>query len=225
MAGRDLMIDDIIDPTHLSAYIASRICHDLVSSVSSVTSALDFMNEPQESEMREQADLLLKKGAADSAIRLEYLRYAFGSVGLHGGIADSHEAKRIATGFVHSHRPTLDWKIDSQSLSPAHYRLVMNLILVGIECLPRGGVLTPEVLPVENNLTFIVTARGKRAKIRDDISGPLNGEIPEGGWSARTIQPLFTRIIAGQFGTSVSIGVTGEEEITIRCINVPASVD
>lgn len=219
------MIDDIIDPTHLSAYIASRICHDLVSSVSSVTSALDFMNEPQESEMREQADLLLKKGAADAAIRLEFLRYAFGSVGLHNGIADSHEARRIATGFVESHRPTLDWKIDAQSLSPTHYRLIMNMILVGIECLPRGGTLTPEVLPVEDSLTIIVTARGTRAKIRDDIAGPINGEVPEGGWSARTIQPLFTRIIAGQFGTSVSVTQPADEEIIIRCIHVPAAVD
>lgn len=217
------MIDDIIDPTHLSAYIASRICHDLVSSVSSVTSALDFMDEPQESEMREQADSLLRKGAADSAIRLEFLRYAFGSVGLHNGIADSHEAKRIAVGFVASHRPTLDWKIVSQELSPAHYRLIMNMLMIGIECLPRGGVLTPEVLPVENSFTVIVKARGLRAKIRPDISGPLLGEIPEGGWSARTIQPLFTRIIAKEFGTQVTVTDTAEEEITIRCIHVPAS--
>lgn len=219
------MIDDIIDPTHLSAYIASRICHDLVSSVSSVTSALDFMDEPQDSEMREQADALLKKGAADSAIRLEFLRYAFGSVGLHNGIADSHEAKRIATGFVASHRPTLDWKIDAQTLSPKHYRLIMNMLLIGIECLPRGGTLTPEVLPVEDKYTFIVTAVGTRARIREDISGPLNGEVPEGGWSARTIQPLYTRIIGQELGTSITLQMQGEEKILLRGINVASVMD
>ncbi|MEQ9316353.1 MAG: hypothetical protein RLN72_10920, partial [Henriciella sp.] len=56
-----------IDPAHLSAYIASRICHDLVSSVSSITNALDFMNEPQESEMRAQAEKLLHDGAESAA--------------------------------------------------------------------------------------------------------------------------------------------------------------
>ena len=34
----------MIDPARLSAYIASRICHDLVSPVSSVTNALDLLN-------------------------------------------------------------------------------------------------------------------------------------------------------------------------------------
>lgn len=84
-----------IDPAHLSAYIASRICHDLVSSVSSITNALDFMNEPQESEMRGQAEKLLHDGAESAASKLKFLRYAFGSAGLSKGAADIHEAKQI----------------------------------------------------------------------------------------------------------------------------------
>ena len=52
-----------IDPARLSAYIASRICHDLVSPISSVTNALDLMEEPGDHEMKAQAEDLLHDGA------------------------------------------------------------------------------------------------------------------------------------------------------------------
>ncbi|MEO1787932.1 MAG: hypothetical protein AAFR41_13050, partial [Pseudomonadota bacterium] len=82
----------MIDPALLSAYVASRICHDLVSPVSSVTSALDLINDPNDTEMRAQAEQLLHKGATDAAVRIEFLRYAYGSMGLSDGAADIHEA-------------------------------------------------------------------------------------------------------------------------------------
>ena len=44
----------MIDPARLSAFIASRICHDLVSPVSGVTSALEMLDEPGDSEMDQQ---------------------------------------------------------------------------------------------------------------------------------------------------------------------------
>ncbi|MCA8901601.1 MAG: hypothetical protein KDA53_10150, partial [Hyphomonas sp.] len=71
-----------IDPARLAAFIASRICHDLVSPVSSVTNALDLLAEPGEHEMKEQAKALLQEGADKAAARIQFLRYAFGSIGL-----------------------------------------------------------------------------------------------------------------------------------------------
>jgi len=57
--GRYAKDSFMIEPDRLSAFIASRICHDLVSPVSSIASALDFLDDPQGSEMREQAEALL----------------------------------------------------------------------------------------------------------------------------------------------------------------------
>ena len=72
----------MIDSATLAAYIASRVCHDIVSPASSVSSAIDLLDEPNDAEMREQANSLLRDGAAKVEARLKFLRYAFGSMGL-----------------------------------------------------------------------------------------------------------------------------------------------
>lgn len=212
-----------IDPAHLSAYIASRICHDLVSSVSSITNALDFMNEPQDSEMRVQAEKLLHDGADSAAHKLKFLRYAFGSVGLSKGAADIHDARQITERFVETHnkQPELDWDIETDHLSFSHARLIMNLVMLAIDCLPRGGSIGIRVRNEAEGLSISLKAAGKRCKLREDTADALRGEEPQDGWSARTVQPLFTRIIAEGLGGSISIE-TGEETITLTASGLDA---
>ncbi|GGB70795.1 MULTISPECIES: histidine phosphotransferase family protein [Henriciella] len=202
-----------IDPAHLSAYIASRICHDLVSSVSSITNALDFMNEPQDSEMRVQAEKLLHDGADSAASKLKFLRYAFGSAGLSKGAADIHEAKQITERFVasHNYKPTLTWDIETQHLSFSHARLIMNLVMLAVDCLPRGGTIAVKVRNQTDGLGISVAASGERCKLRDDTAEAIAGNEPQDGWSARTVQPLFTRIIAEGLGGSLRADPKPEE--------------
>ena len=206
-----------IDPAHLSAYIASRICHDLVSSVSSITNALDFMNEPQESEMRIQAEKLLHDGADSAASKLKFLRYAFGSVGLSKGAADIHDAKQITERFVasHNYKPELSWDIETEHLSFSHARLVMNMVMLAVDCLPRGGTIVVKVRNQTDGLGVSVTAAGQRCKLREDTADALSGTEPQDGWSARTVQPLFTRIIAEGLGGSLKAEPSAEEIILL----------
>lgn len=212
-----------IDPAHLSAYIASRICHDLVSSVSSITNALDFMNEPQESEMRQQAEKLLHDGADSAASKLKFLRYAFGSAGLSKGAADIHEAKQITERFVasHNYKPTISWDIETQHLSFSHARLIMNMVMLAVDCLPRGGKIAVKVRNQTDGLGISVTANGERCKIREDTADAVAGTEPQDGWSARTVQPLFTRIIAGGLGGKLSVDQK-EGEVTVLATGLSA---
>ena len=212
-----------IDPAHLSAYIASRICHDLVSSVSSITNALDFMNEPQDSEMRVQAEKLLHDGADSAARKLKFLRYAFGSVGLSNGAADIHDAKQITESFVASHnkQPSLDWDIETEHLSFSHARLIMNMVMLAIDCLPRGGTIEVKVRNQIEGLGISVSASGQRCKLREDTADAIAGTEPQEGWSARTVQPLFTRIIAEGLGGSLEVEAE-EERILLEATGLNA---
>ena len=205
----------MIDPAHLSAYIASRICHDLVSPVSSITSALDLIHSPSDAEMREQAQALLETGAQSASVRLQFLRYAFGSAGLSDGTADMHEAKTITETFVATHKPSVTWDIEAEHLSFAHVRLMMNLVLIGIDCLPRGGVLHVRIRNEAGGLTIAVTAKGMRAKLKDEVETALAGDEPEGGWNARTIQPLFALMLAQGLGAELSANMNGEDVIIL----------
>ena len=212
----------MIDPAQLSAYIASRICHDLVSPVSSVTSALDFINDPAESEMKVQAEALLRNGAENASSRLQFLRYAFGSMGLSDGAADIHEAKKVTERFVETHKPSIEWDIETTHLSYSHARLMMNLVMLAIDCLPRGGVISVLIRDTEDGLQVDVTGKGLRAKLRDDTAEALRGDVPEGGWSARTVQPLFAKMIAEGLGGTVTAR-TGEEFVAITAHKIRAA--
>ena len=211
----------MIEPDRLSAFIASRICHDLVSPVSSIASALDFLDDPQGSEMREQAEALLRTGSENAAARLEFLRYAFGSMGLSDGTADIHEAKRITQRFVETHKPSLTWDVEVEDFSFAHARLLMNLVLVALDCLPRGGEIYAKVRNAPDGMLMAVSARGARAQLRSDARTALAGETPEDGWSAQTVQPYFTRLVAANLGSSVTAtGDADAEEIVIRATGI-----
>jgi len=211
-----------IDPAHLSAFIASRICHDLVSPVSSVTSALDLLDDPTDTEMREQAQMLLKKGAQDASYRLQFLRYAFGSMGLSPGAADIHEAKSVTERFVETHKPSVEWDIETDHLSYSHARLMMNLVLIAVDCLPRGGVIAVKIRNEGAGMSLVINAKGTRARLRDDTAQGLAGNAPEDGWSGRSVQPAFAKMIAEGLGAEVMAKAIGEEEIVITALGVRA---
>jgi histidine phosphotransferase ChpT len=189
-----------IDPARLSAYIASRICHDLVSPVSSVTNALDLMDEPGDPEMKVQAEALLREGADKAAARIQFLRYAFGSIGLSSGAADIHEARKITEAFVKSHKPSIEWDIQTDHLSFSHARLMMNLVIMATEALPRGGVVSVRIRSEVGGMTITLTAKGDRARLKDDVAAAVNGTEPVDGWRAENIQSLFARMICDDLG-------------------------
>ncbi|MEL6244414.1 MAG: histidine phosphotransferase family protein [Pseudomonadota bacterium] len=200
----------MIEPEELSAYLASRVCHDLVSPVSSINTSLEFIDDPRESDMHERANSLLRKGAADASDRLQFLRYAFGTMGLSDGAADIHQAKHLTEKFVATHKPSVEWDIETDHLSFSHVRLMMNLVMLGMESLPRGGVIHVRVRNEANGMMISATAKGVRASIKGDTKTALEGGVPEEGWSAQTVQPLFALMLAKGLGGSIGVS-TGEE--------------
>jgi histidine phosphotransferase ChpT len=203
----------MIEPSRLAAFIASRICHDLVSPVASVNSALELLEDPGDPEMQEQAQQLLVNGAEAAAARIQLLRYAFGSAGLSNSAADRHEVKKIVESFMKSYKPRLEWHIDTEHFSCGHARVLMNLVILATGSIPRGGLVSLHVSHAGTALNVSARATGPRAKVSDYTLSTLRDEEPEEGWSARTIQPLFTKMVVGELGGTLD-HTTAEEEVT-----------
>ncbi len=203
----------MIEPSHLAAFIASRICHDLVSPVSSVNSALELLQDPGDAEMKAQTQQLLEEGAKAAAARIQLLRYAFGSAGLSDTGADRHEVKRIVEEFMQSYKPSVEWNIQTEHFSYAHARVLMNLVIMATAAVPRGGIVALNVHNEGNTLTVSASGRGPRAKLTDYTRSAIDGGVPEEGWSARTIQPLFAKMVVDDLGGKLA-ALEGEETIT-----------
>jgi histidine phosphotransferase ChpT len=212
----------MIEPSRLAAFIASRICHDLVSPVASVNSALELLEDPGDPDMKEQAQQLLVNGAEAAAARIQLLRYAFGSAGLSDSAADRHEVKQIVEGFMKSHKPDLDWFIDTEHFSCGHARVLMNLVILATGSVPRGGVVSLKVENEGPTLTVSARAQGPRAKVSDFTISTLRNEEPEEGWSARTIQPLFTKMVIEDLGGTLDFSVV-EDDVTYRAHGLRAT--
>jgi len=200
----------MLEPSRLAAYIASRICHDLISPVASVNSALELLNDPNDSEMKADAEQLLNSGAEAAAARIQLLRYAFGSAGLSDSAADRHEVKSIVDGFMKSHKADVEWGIESDGFSCGHARVLMNLVILATGSVPRGGLVSLRVLDDASGVTVSASAAGPRAKVSDYTISTLKGEEPEEGWSARTLPPLFTKMVVDDLGGT--LGYTQAEE-------------
>jgi len=204
---------EMIEPSRLAAFIASRICHDLISPVASVNSALELLEEPGDADMKAQAEQLLHNGAESAAARIQLLRYAFGSAGLSNTAADRHDVQQIVEGFMKSHKPSVEWEIDTEHFSCGHARVLMNLVIMATAAIPRGGVVSLIVRNDEAGLRVIAQAKGPKARLSEFAEAALSGNTPEEGWSARTIQPLFANMVANDLGGEIS-AIAAEENVT-----------
>ena len=89
---------------------------------------------------------------------------------------------------------------------------MMNLIMLGMACLSRKGVLKVTVDQGET-MSIMVEATGDRVKLQPNIRTALNHIEPEDGWDPMTIQPYFTTMIIDELGGRFSFDV-GDERVT-----------
>ena len=212
----------MIESSKLAAFIASRICHDLISPVASVNSALELLEEPGDADMKAQAEQLLHNGAESAGARIQLLRYAFGSAGLSDTAADRHDVRQIVEGFMKSHKPSIEWDIDTDHFSCGHARVLMNLVIMATAAIPRGGVVQLKVMNEATGLTIIAQAKGPKARLSEFTEAALSGNVPEEGWSARTIQPLFAKMVSDDLDGDLT-ATAAEEEITFTARGLRAS--
>ncbi|MEL7453943.1 MAG: histidine phosphotransferase family protein [Pseudomonadota bacterium] len=212
----------MIDPAFYTAFVASRICHDLVSPISSVSSALDMLDDPSLDEaMKRPSEDLLRDGAKKLQASILFLRYAFGSMGMSDSVADIHEAKQITERYVALHRPDLAWDIETSHFSYFHARMMMHLVLYGVACLPRGGLLTVRIKDHDGHPSVVVHAQATSPKpdqkatsdLKPEIVAAISGDADSHDWNARSIQALFGANVADQLGVKVTANRISESEI------------
>lgn len=212
----------MIDPVRLAAFIASRICHDVISPASSVKNALDMLDEPGDEEMRPVYEKHLRESADKTGAMIMYFRYAFGSAGLHTGAADLHQFKRITEDYMAGLKPSVDWDIETDHFSWSHARLLMNMVMMGVDCLPRGGVIHIKVRNEAGGMTVTLTCEGKRAKLKDHIAAIVRGGEPEDAYGPENIQPKFAMMVSEELGAEMTANQAGEEKVIIMATGIRA---
>ncbi len=194
----------------LAALLCSRVCHDLISPVGAIVNGLEVMEDGKDEETKTFALDLIKKSIKTASARLQFCRIAFGAAGSSGAQIDLGDAETVARGFLEDDKTRLAWNVPRVLLAKNRVKLLLNMLVIAGQTIPRGGVLTAEAAGSGDTMGFKVTAAGTNAKISPAVPDLLAGGSHGGSVDAHAIQPFYTGLLARQCGLAVSIAMDGD---------------
>ncbi len=183
-----------LDPLDLAALLCSRVCHDLISPVGAIVNGLEVMEEDGDAETKAFALDLIKKSAEQASAKLQFCRLAFGSAGSAGAQIDTGDAEKVARGFIEDGKVKLDWTLPRALLPKNKVKLLLNMLLIAGNAIPRGGTLQVDPLGEGG---FQIKAAGAIARVPPAVPGLLAG-TPEGGRDRRPRHPTLLYRPAGE---------------------------
>ena len=202
------MTDYNIDPLELAALIASRVCHDIISPVGAIVNGLEVLEEEKDESMRTFAQELVQKSAVQASAKLQFSRLAFGASGGAGAELDMADAGRVAAALMEREKAELDWQVTADMLPKAEAKLLLNLLLVAMNSVARGGVITATADRDDGETVMRVVAEGDRARLPAGVKEVIaDGAIPN-PLDAHAVQQLYAALLAREAG----MGVTATQE-------------
>ena len=199
-----------IEALDLAALLCSRVCHDLISPVGAIVNGLEVLEEAKDEETKTFAMELIKKSANNASAKLQFCRIAFGAAGSAGSQIDLGDAQTVARGFLEDEKTKLAWNLPRVLLVKNRVKLLLNMLLIAGQAIPRGGQLTVDPIGEGENLGFKVTAAGTNAKILATTPPLLAGEHGAEPLNAHHIQPFYAGILARACGMTTSMVLEGD---------------
>jgi histidine phosphotransferase ChpT len=192
-----------------SAFLVSRVCHDLVGPLGAVVNGLEVLEDERDATMRADALKIVTSSAAQALARLQFMRIAFGAAGSAGAELDLGEVHRLLEGLFSGGKVALHWEVPHLNWPKDWAKLVMNAAVIATDCLPRGGTLRIETSEDPAVAGFKIVATGQGARIVEDVERALRGEASEHPYDARGVQPALTARLAK--GLNAGLTMTARE--------------
>ncbi len=206
-----------LTPSGLAALLCARICHDLVSPVGALGTGLELLDDESNADMHEDAMELIKTSSRQASAKLKFLRLAFGAGGSAPGVIAAQEIKSLAGDMFADGKAQLSWELTGDGLEKGHARLLLNLIMLAVQAIPRGGDVTIK----QAGSDLVLTATGPKARLDETVEKTLAGKAPDDGFDGRSIQPFYAGMMSREMGGSVTGSIDGETVTLIA--NLPES--
>jgi histidine phosphotransferase ChpT len=165
------------------------------------------MAEDSDAETKAFALDLIKKSAEQASAKLQFCRLAFGSAGSAGAQIDTGDAEKVARGFIEDGKVKLDWTLPRALLPKNKVKLLLNMLLIAGNAIPRGGTLQVDPLGEGG---FQIKAAGTIARVPPAVPGLLAGTSEGDAIDAHAIQPFYTGLLAKSSGLALALATEGE---------------
>jgi histidine phosphotransferase ChpT len=196
----------------LAALLCSRVCHDIISPVGAIANGLELMDDPEtDADLKATALDMVRSSAKAATAKLKFCRIAFGASGSAGAQIDMGEAGETAIAFVGDEKIKLSWQAPRENRPKAEVKLLLNMLLLGMAGIPRGGTVTVTA----EGKNFAVKAQGERAKVPQAMADVLTSSVPIETLDARLVQPYYSKILAESAGLSISMQMESEDTMSV----------
>jgi histidine phosphotransferase ChpT len=199
-----------LEALDLAALLCSRVCHDLISPTGAIVNGLEVFEESKDDETKTFALNLIKKSARGASARLQFCRLAFGAAGSAGAQIDLGDAENVARGFIEDEKVKITWNLPRLLMPKNRVKLLLNMLVVGGQAIPRGGTLTVDPVGTGETMTFRVAAAGLNARVPQAVPGLLSGGTAGEPIDAHAIQPYYTGLLARSCGLTATMALDGE---------------
>jgi histidine phosphotransferase ChpT len=197
----------------LAALLCSRICHDLISPVGALVNGLEVLEDDSDQETKAFAFDLIKKSAQQASARLQFCRLAFGAAGSVGAAIDLGNAETVARGLFDDEKTKIAWNLPRLLLPKNRVKLLLNLLILADQTIPRGGAITVDAIGDGEITGFRVTAAGLNARVPQAIPGLVSGQTGSTAVDAHAVQPFYTGLLARSCGLAVTLAADGDRVV------------
>jgi len=183
--------------------MCSRLCHDLISPVGAVNSAVELMEDEVENVDREVLTLM-SRSAAESTAKLAFFRAAFGDGGSSKSRVTCEHLNALAQAVLPAGKVTLQWDLnDTDQISNSAGKLLLMFVMIAVDALPRGGGINVKVHTLEDGLGVACVAEGPGANLKDNVALTLTGSVNFVDVTARDVTAYYAYALATSLDATV----------------------
>lgn len=207
-----------VELIELASLLCSRLCHDMLSPVGALSNGLELLADEKDPEMRKRCFELLEQSARISADKLKFFRLAFGAAGGFGEMVPVHEARAVIDALVGNNgRIEVQWALSGNSLPKPAVKTLLNLALIGIEALVRGGTLDIGAELREGASEIVVRASGPRIAFDPVVGRALDGSLPATELSSKTAPAAMIQQLAASLGGGLQFAL-GDDALVMGAV-------
>lgn len=202
----------------IAELLCSRICHELVAGVAAINNGVELISEIDPS-MFDEAMTLIGSSAKQASARVQYYRMAYGFAG-HDALSSMAAVGQLISQLIETedrYGIELPENAASIPLEAGRGKLLLNLTVLGMEFLPRGGSVAPAAAGEGGKTVLTVTARGDEVRLPDRYAGVLDGKVDAGSITALNVHAFYTAALAGAVGRGIEIDLAdGSATLRVR---------
>ncbi len=199
---------DVQVDLRVAELLCSRLCHELVNPIGAVANGVELVGE-LDGRADPEALALIGESARVAGARLQFYRLAYGlAVGSRADLTLA-EAAALAESVVARGRVRLDWPKEGgegeRGLGPRAVKLLLNLLVLAGEALPRGGRVALALTPGGAEIEAAISAEGEQAGLDVETLKAFKGEAAIDTLSARAAHAYFTGRVSARVGLPVAV--------------------